>query len=204
MTAEAWRFPVLPRTGRGLRIGLFGGSFNPAHEGHRLASLAAMKRLGLDRVWWMVTPGNPLKESDGLAGLDARIEAARQVANHPRIDVTGFEAALGTRYSVETVDYLRRRCPGVQFVWIMGADILPQLHRWKRWREFLASIPIAIVDRPGSTFNATRGRAATFMARGRLRESEAPSLCGASPPASVFIHGPRSTASSTALRRAKR
>ncbi len=197
---RGWRFPVLPPVGRGCRIGLFGGSFNPAHEGHRLASLAAMKRLRLDRVWWLVTPGNPLKEKRGLASLTQRIAAARAVADHPRIDVTGFEEALGSRYSVRTVRYLQGRCPEAGFVWIMGADILGQLHRWKHWRAFVAAVPLAVVDRPGSTFNATRGRAATVMARGRLRENEAPALVGARPPAFVFIHGPRSTASSTALR----
>ncbi|UDL94000.1 nicotinate-nucleotide adenylyltransferase [Lichenihabitans sp. PAMC28606] len=191
---------MLPLTGRGMRIGLFGGSFNPPHEGHRLASLAAMKRLGLHRVWWIVTPGNPLKVAQGLPSLERRIAAAKIVAHHPRIDVTGFEAAIGTRYSVQTVDYLKRRCPGTSFVWIMGADILPELHRWKHWREFVASVPLVIVDRPGSTFNAKRGRAATVMAKGRLRENEAPSLSGKRPPASVFIHGPRSMASSTRLR----
>ena len=196
----SWRFPVLPRTGRGLRIGLFGGTFNPAHEGHRLASLAAMTRLGLDRVWWIVTPGNPLKTAQGLPSLDQRIATARRLARHPRIDVTGFEAALGTRYSVQTVAYLKRRCPGTLFVWIMGADILAELQRWKHWRAFVNSVPVAVVDRPGSTFNATRGPAATVMAQGRLRENQAPSLPGRMPPAFVFIHGPRSMASSTKIR----
>ncbi len=196
----AWRFPTLPRHGPGLRIGLFGGSFNPAHEGHRLASLAAMRRLKLDRVWWIVTPGNPLKSAAGLPTLEARIAAARRVARDPRVDVTGFEAALGTRFSVETVDYLKRRCPGTRFVWIMGADIMAELHRWRRWRAFVAALPIVVVDRPGSTFNATRGPAATLMAPARLREAEAGSLADRTPPAFVFIHGPRSAASSTRLR----
>ncbi len=197
-----WRFPVPPPAGRGSRIGLFGGTFNPAHEGHRLASVAAMKRLRLDRVWWLVTPGNPLKERGGLPTLAARVEAAAHVADHPRIDVTGFEEALGSRYSVDTLRYLRRRFPGTGFVWIMGADILGQLHRWKHWRAFVEAVPLAVVDRPGSTFNAARGRAATVMARGRLREAEAAALVGARTPAFVFIHGPRSAASSTRLRAA--
>ena len=198
----AWRFPVLPPVGRGLRIGLFGGTFNPPHEGHRLASVAAMKRLKLDRVWWLVTPGNPLKERDGLPTLAERTAAARRLANHPRIDVTGFEEALGSRYSVDTLRYLRRRCPGTGFVWIMGADILGQLHRWKHWRAFVGAVPLAVVDRPGSTFNAARGRAASVIGRDRIREGDAPALVGARPPAFVFIHGPRSAASSTRLRAA--
>ncbi len=200
LEAGAWRFPTLPRHGQALRIGLLGGSFNPAHEGHRLASLAALRRLRLDRIWWIVTPGNPLKAAAGLPGLPDRIAAARKVASHPRIDVTGFEAALDTRWSVDTVRYLKRRCPGTRFVWIMGADIMAELHRWRRWRDFIEALPIGVVDRPGSTFNAARGRAATLMARGRLRENEAGSLADAEPPAFVFIHGPRSTLSSTRLR----
>lgn len=198
--AGTWRFPALPRHGAALRIGLLGGSFNPAHEGHRLASLAALRRFRLDRVWWIVTPGNPLKAAAGLPAMPARLAAARAVAAHPRIDVTGFEAALGTRWSVDTVRYLKRRCPGTRFVWIMGADIMAELHRWRRWRAFIEALPIGVVDRPGSTFNAARGRAATLMARGRLRESEAGRLADTEPPAFVFIHGPRSTLSSTRLR----
>lgn len=197
---SAWTFPVLPRHGAGQRIGLLGGSFNPAHEGHRLISLTAMRRLSLDRLWWLVTPGNPLKAASGVPSQAARIEAARTVSRHPRIDVTGFEAALGIRYSVETVDYLKGRCPGVRFVWVMGADILAELHRWRRWRAFVAALPIAVIDRPGSTFNATSGKAATLMGPGRLREAAAGQLAGTAPPAFVFIHGPRSTASSTRLR----
>ncbi len=160
-----------------------------------------MKRCGLDRVWWLVTPGNPFKTGRHPARLDERVAAARRVARHPRIDVTGFEAAIASRSSVQTLAYLKRRCPGTAFVWIMGADILAELHRWKQWRSFARAVPLAIVDRPGSTFNATRGRAATAMAGHRLRENEALSLPGRAPPASVFIHGPRSAASSTALRR---
>ena len=198
---RAGGFPVLPRHSRGLRIGLFGGSFNPPHEGHRQVSLIAMKRLRLDRVWWIVTPGNPLKVAAGLPRLVDRMAAARAVSHHPRIDVTGFEAAIGTRYSVDTVRYLRRRCPGVRFVWIMGADILAELHRWRAWRAFIEAIPIVAVDRPGSTFNATRGPAAALMARHRLPEHDAAALPETSPPAFVFLHGPRSAASSTRLRR---
>ena len=192
----------LPPHARGLRIGLFGGSFNPPHEGHRLASLTALKRLGLDRVWWIVTPGNPLKRHDGLPSLAARIEAARHLADHPRIAVTGVEAALGTRYTVDTIRHLERRCPGVAFVWIMGADNLTQLPRWRRWRDLVEIVPIAVVDRPGSSFQAQGGSAAAVMARGRVAEAEARRLPGHRPPAFVYLHGPRSTASSTALRHA--
>jgi len=131
-----------------MRIGLFGGTFNPPHEGHRLASLIALKRLKLDAVWWLVTPGNPLKENAGLPPLHERIEAARALADHPRIIVTGLEAQIGTRYTFDTIDHLTRRCAGVRFAWIMGADNLASFHRWQRWREIAALTPIAVIDRP--------------------------------------------------------
>ena len=133
----------------GLRIGLFGGTFDPPHEAHRAASLLALKRLALDRVWWLVTPGNPLKDTRGLAPLDERVAAARDLARHPRIDVTGVEAEIGVRYTYDTIGHLVAHCPGVRFVWIMGADNLRTFHRWQRWRGIAALVPIAVVDRLG-------------------------------------------------------
>ena len=192
--------PRLPAIASGLRVGLFGGSFDPPHEGHRLVSLLALRRLGLDRVWWLVTPGNPLKRHDGLAALDARIAAAQALAGDPRIVVTGIEAAIGTRYTYDTIAWLRRRCPGVRFVWIMGADNLGQFHRWQRWREIAALAPIAVVDRPGSTLRAAASPAARALAPWRIPETEARSLVATPPPAWCFLHGPRSAASSTRLR----
>src|ERR1700742_1201024 len=141
----------LPPFSRGMTIGLFGGTFNPPHEGHRHASLVAMTRLGLDRVWWLVTPGNPLKDNDTLPPLEMRVAAAQEAADHPRIVVTGIEAAIHTRYTYDTVRWLTRRCPDVTFIWIMGADNLASFHRWQHWRGIAQTLPIAVVARPGAT-----------------------------------------------------
>ncbi len=187
-----------------MRIGLYGGSFNPAHDGHRLVSLLALKRLDLDRIWWIVTPGNPLKETGELASLEERVAEARTRSIHPRIDVTAFEADIGARYTVDTLAFLKRRCPGVDFVWIMGADNLASFHRWRGWREIAAMMPIAVIDRPGWTLKATHSRAAAALTGARIEESEAAALPMLRPPAWTFLHGPRSTASSTALRRLRR
>lgn len=192
----------LPPHPPGLRVGLFGGSFNPPHRGHVHASELALKRIGLDRVWWLVSPGNPLKETAGLPPLGARIAAARALARDPRIVVTGLEAEVGTRYTYDTVAHLRRRCPYVRFVWIMGADILPQLHLWQRWREIAELVPFAVIDRPGATWPTLNSPAAHWLARRRLPEAEAALLPEAEPPAFVFLHGPRIDISSTLLRQA--
>jgi nicotinate-nucleotide adenylyltransferase len=183
-----------------MTIGLFGGSFNPAHEGHRLASLTVLRRLGLDRIWWLVTPGNPLKDNSTLPSQAARMAQARRVAHHPRIVVTGVEASFGTRYTADTLRQLKRRCPGVRFVWIMGADNLAGFHRWQEWRAIAAMMPLAIVDRPGSTNRAVRAKAAVALGRYRLDETDGRLLAHMPPPAWAFVHGRRSFLSSTGLR----
>src|ERR1700676_3238918 len=132
---------VLPPNGPGMRIGLFGGTFDPAHAAHRAACLLALRRIGLDRVWWLVTPGNPLKDTRGLAPLEDRVVAARTLGHDPRIDATDLEGRIGTRYTYQTVSYLVKRCPQVHFVWIMGADNLRSFHRWQRWSEIAKLIP---------------------------------------------------------------
>jgi nicotinate-nucleotide adenylyltransferase len=195
-------FVRLPSFGARQTIGLLGGSFNPAHEGHRLISEIALHRLGLNRVWWLVTPGNPLKSLTDLQALDARQEAARKIARDPRIDVADFEAAIGSRYTFQTLRFLHRRAPNVRFVWIMGADNLTQFHRWQHWREIAATTPILVIDRPGSTLRALSSPAALALQRWRRPERDARHFAAASPPAILFLHGPRSTLSSTALRRA--
>jgi nicotinate-nucleotide adenylyltransferase len=190
----------LPPFAPGQTIGLLGGSFNPPHQGHRLISELALRRLRLDRLWWLATPGNPLKPPEGLAETRARIEAAQRLTRDPRIAVTGFEAEIGARYTCETIAWLKRRGRGAHFVWIMGADNLRQFHLWRRWRAIAELVPILVVDRPGSTLRALAGRAGVVLARYRRPESEAARFACLRPPAFLFLHGPRSGLSSTALR----
>jgi nicotinate-nucleotide adenylyltransferase len=184
----------------GMRIGLLGGSFNPPHAAHRLISLTALKRLALDRVWWMVTPGNPLKEHGGLLPLARRIELCRQVSKHPRIKVTAFEASIGTAYTERSLSFLCRRFPGVQFVWLMGADNLASFHRWKEWETIFRLMPMAVEDRPVWRYRALSSPAATRFASARIPEAHAATLPSLAAPAWCYLSGPLSKLSSTALR----
>jgi nicotinate-nucleotide adenylyltransferase len=197
----ARRFAPFPPHARGMRIGLFGGSFDPPHVGHRLASLIALKRLGLDRVWWLVTPGNPLKDTQRLPPIAARLQAARATADDPRIVVTALEAALGSRHTFQTISSLVARCPGVHFVWIMGADNLAGFHRWRRWAEIAALVPMAVIDRPGSSAYAMSTRLGARLAARRVDEARSKQLPLLRPPAFVFLHGLSCEASSTQMRR---
>jgi nicotinate-nucleotide adenylyltransferase len=194
---------ALPPHAPGMRIGLFGGTFDPPHAAHRAASLLAMRRIGLDRLWWLVTPGNPLKDHRGLAPLAERVAAARALAHHPRIDVSDFEANLGTNYTYGTISYLVRSCPGVHFVWIMGADNLRHFHRWQRWRGIAALVPIAVIDRLGPSLYSTAGVAGLALGWARIPEAAAQTLPERKPPAWIYLHGLKSPLSSTALRAAR-
>jgi nicotinate-nucleotide adenylyltransferase len=191
MTAFPLAFP-------GEVIGLLGGSFDPAHDGHRRITLTALHRFGLDRVWWLVSPGNPLK-ARGPAPLAARLAAAGTVMDHPRVTITGIEARLGTRYTAETIDRLQRHYPGVRFVWLMGADNLAQFHRWKNWRQIMARVPVGVLARPGDSLAGLAPAARTFAAS-RLPASQSRALGRADPPAWCFVTLPMSEASSSAIR----
>ena len=183
-----------------MRIGLFGGTFDPPHRAHLGAALLALKRLKLDRIWWLVTPGNPLKNTSGLAPLLKRLTAVRALARHPRIDVTGLEAVIKTRYTYDTILWLKARCPRVRFVWIMGADNLRSFHRWQRWRDIAKLVPLAVIDRLGPSLYAGVSPAGQALRSARIPEHNAASLPGRKPPAWTFLHGLKSPLSSTALR----
>jgi len=184
----------------GMRIGLLGGSFNPAHDAHREISLTALKRLGLDRVWWLVTPGNPLKDVSKLPGLDKRVAAAKTIARHPAIEVTGFDGGSGAGYTIDLLKTLIRRFPGVHFVWLMGADNLAHFHRWKAWPDIFATMPVAVLDRPGYRLKGRAGKAAQRFAPYYVDETDAAGLALLEPPAWTILSHRLSRLSSTALR----
>jgi len=183
----------------GQAIGLFGGSFDPPHAGHLQLSHVALRRLALNQVWWLVSPGNPLKTRQP-APLADRIARARSLLADPRVRVSDLEARLGTRATVDTLTALRRRYPGVRFVWLMGADNLALFHRWDRWRRVAALAPIAVFARPGQRLPALTSPAARMLARARLPAAQARRLAWARPPAWVWIDMPLRPESSTRLR----
>jgi nicotinate-nucleotide adenylyltransferase len=193
-------FSGLPPYADGQAIGLYGGSFNPPHAGHRQVSLFALKRLALAQIWWLVTPGNPLKPAAGLRPLEERLQRSAEVAASPRIVVTGAEATLRTHYTANLIEVLQRRAASARFVWIMGSDNLVQFHRWENWRAIAEAVPIAVINRPGSLAAALSARAAQALAPYRVDEADAPTLAYLQPPAWVFLTGPRNAVSSTALR----
>ena len=183
------------------RIGLLGGSFNPAHGGHRHISLIALKRLGLDELWWLVSPQNPLKSEAGMAPLRERVARAARTARHPRIRVTDIESRMGTQYTADTLAALVDRHPDVQFVWLMGADNLQQIHRWDRWEQIFSLVPIAVFGRPAYSLVALRSKAAQRYRSRRVPVEEARALGAKQTPAWLFLPGVLHYGSATAIRR---
>ena len=183
-----------------MRVGLYGGSFNPAHEGHAHVAETAKRRLGLDRVIWLVSPQNPLKKAHETADLAERMAGAAALAKGPGMIVSDVETRLGSAYTIDTVRALKRRFPGVKFVWIMGADSLATFHRWRGWTQIMREIPVAVVSRPWISLKSRFSPAALRFSRYRLRSTEALTLPGRRPPAWVFLFGRFNFQSSTARR----
>ncbi len=193
--------PKPPLVMPGQRIGLLGGSFNPPHAAHRLITGIALRRLQLDAVWWVVTPGNPLKSHNELQSLDGRLDLCRKMANgDPRIKITAFESDLPSAYTAATLAFLKMRYKDVRFVWLMGADNLATLHLWEQWRAIAGMMPIAVVDRPNWRFASMASPAARYFGDRYVREDYASRLSIMDPPAWTFLTGPLSDLSSTALR----
>ena len=191
----------LPPARPGQAVGLLGGSFDPAHEGHVRITVEALRRFRLDRVWWLVSPGNPLK-ARGPAGIEARMARARAVMRHPRVTVTDVEARLGTRYTADTLRRLRTLLPGVRLVWLMGADNMAQLHLWEDWRGIFGTVPVGVLARPGTRMAARMSPAAHAYRRWQLPEAGAAALATRRPPAWCLVNVPMTDASSTAIRAA--
>lgn len=194
----------MPHAEKGMQVGLFGGSFNPPHAGHALVAEIALRRLALDQLWWIVTPGNPLKSTRELAPLPERLALSERLVHNPRVKITAFEAAHHVRYTADTLALIKARNPGVDFVWIMGADNLRDFHRWQRWRKIFMTFPIAVIDRPGATLSFLSSPVVKTFDYARVDESAAPRLARMRAPAWTFIHGPRSSLSSSAIRLAAR
>jgi nicotinate-nucleotide adenylyltransferase len=186
-----------PMARRGMVIGLLGGSFDPAHEGHAHITRQGLVRMGLDRVWWLVTPGNPLKVRQP-APMPERLARARVVMTHPRVVITDLEARLGTRYTAETIARLQTIYPGVRFVWLMGADNLVQFHKWEHWRDILRRVPIGVLARPGSGVAARLSVAARSFRVDRVARGEG--LGARKAPAWCFVNVPMVDLSSSAIR----
>ena len=189
----------IPFAAPGQVVGLLGGSFNPAHAGHAHITREALKRFGLDRVWWLVSPGNPLK-SRGPAPLEDRLAHARTVMRHPRVEITGIEAQLGTRYTAQTLRHLRSLYPEVRFVWLMGADNLAQLHLWQDWQTIMETVPVGVLARPGQRISARVSRAAAHYAAYRIPGRFSQMLGRAEAPAWCFVNVPMVDLSSTEIR----
>lgn len=189
----------LPYAARGQTIGLLGGSFDPAHEGHAHITRVAMARFGLDRMWWLISPQNPLK-AHGPADMARRMAAARAVMGHPRVDLSDVEHHIQTRFTVETIAELQRLYPTVRFVWIMGADNLAQFHRWKAWQEIAARLPIGVIARPGERLRGRCSKAMRVLRHARVPSAASHTLGARAAPAVCFINAPMRGESSSEIR----
>ncbi|WP_457772872.1 nicotinate-nucleotide adenylyltransferase [Phycobium rhodophyticola] len=189
----------MPYTRAGRVVGLLGGSFDPAHAGHAHISREALKRFGLDELWWLVSPGNPLKEH-GPAPMEDRLAKARAVMMHPRVKITDFEARAGTRYTAETLRALIRAYPGVKFVWLMGADNLHQLDQWQDWRWIMETVPVGVLARPGQRISARNAKAADVYRKARLSGRQAQVLARGDVPRWCFVNVPMMDISSSEIR----
>lgn len=189
----------IPYARAGQKIGLLGGSFDPAHAGHAHITREALKLFGLDRVWWLVSPGNPLK-TEGPAPMAQRMDRARQVMTHPRVCVTDIERRLGTRHTAQTVAALQRNYPGVRFIWLMGADNLAQFDQWQEWHDIMARVPVGVLARPGQQISARASRAARIYRAARLGARASHLLARAETPAWCFVNVPMVDLSSTVIR----
>ncbi|GHB24765.1 putative nicotinate-nucleotide adenylyltransferase [Pseudovibrio japonicus] len=191
----------LPYAAPGNRIGLFGGSFNPPHTGHLLVAKTALRRLNLHQIWWLVTPGNPLKSLSNLAPLEERVAATKALAHHPQMKVTAFEKVLGTSYTASTLQQLRLRRPHLNFVWVMGADNLSNFHHWQNWQSIIEGVPVAIVDRPKATLSSLSAQVCQRYAFAQLKEKSADQLPERKAPCWTILRGPLDETSSTSLRK---
>lgn len=189
----------LPVARAGMTVGLLGGSFDPAHAGHVHITREALKRLRLDRVWWLVSPGNPLK-AHGPAPLPDRVAQARALLRDPRVVVTDIEARLGTRYTAQTIARLQETYPGVRFVWLMGADNLAQFDRWQDWQQILARVPLGILARPGQNLAARASRTARIYRHARIKGTASRTLAQQTMPAWCFVNVPLMDISSSVIR----
>jgi len=190
----------MPHVEAGMKVGLYGGSFNPPHQGHKHLAMTALRRFQLDQIWWMVSPGNPLKEKATFRPVEERISQSRTLVHHPHVKITGFETGLHATSTIESVAFIQKHCPKVRFVWLMGADNLCNFHLWQQWRRLAGMVGLGIIDRPGSSLAALASPAAHALSHFRLAEAHAAYLAYQRPPAWCFLHTVRVDVSSSHLR----
>lgn len=192
---------MLPPRNRRIKVGLLGGSFNPAHNGHRYISVEALKHLGLDEIWWLVSPQNPLKPSEGMLPLEKRVAIAKKIVRHPKIRVTDLEKSFNTRYTRDTLLKIQAKFADIAFVWLMGSDNLEQFPQWYKWQDIAESIPIVVFARGNSTHKALRGKMASYCRKHRLTGRNIRSIAVKTPPVWGFLHVRKHPASATNLRK---